>query len=359
MKWTSVLVLVAVLVTVTAVSPATGATGFGTSTDQVGDLDTDLVTISADVAANGTATFQIRYAIRLADENETQAFEELAADIEENESTYLDRFGDRMNATVAAAQTATDREMSIEEFAVEADTSSNVGPAYGLVTYSATWTGFAAVSNDQIRIGDAVEGLFIDSDTQFRLTWEESLTATTVDPDPTERSATSVVWEGPLEFQTDEPNVTLVQVTTTPPTEESTDSAPITTETTDQTEDGGFPLLLIAVILALAAIGGGWLWYRQDSRNVTPSHSGKTDESSSTPKSDDAAQSAALLSNEERVEQYLESAGGRAKQQEIVDALEWTEAKTSQVLSEMEEAGSIEKFRIGRENVVKLAETED
>jgi uncharacterized membrane protein len=47
------------------------------------------------------------------------------------------------------------------------------------------------------------------------------------------------------------------------------------------------------------------------------------------------------------------------KQQEIVSGLEWTEAKTSQVVNAMHEDGRIEKFRIGRENVVKLPEEGD
>jgi uncharacterized membrane protein len=66
-----------------------------------------------------------------------------------------------------------------------------------------------------------------------------------------------------------------------------------------------------------------------------------------------------LLSNEERVERLLERNGGRVKQQEIVSGLEWTEAKTSQVVNAMHEDGRIEKFRIGRENVVKLPEEGD
>ncbi len=354
MKWISIAVLVAVLVSGTAVSPAMGASGFGTAPAQVGDLEADLVTITADVNANGTATFRIRYAIRLADENESQAFEAVATDIQENESRYLDRFGDRMNATVDAAASATDREMAIGDFAVEANTSSSFGPEYGLVTYSATWNGFAAVSDSQIRVGDAVEGLFIDSDTQFRLTWAESLTATSVDPEPSDQTATSVVWEGPLEFQDEQPAVILVEQTTAPPAVETTEDTPTTT---DEPDDGGLPFLPIAGIGVIIALGWGWLWNRGRSEPSQTASEGDLEGSSS--ESDEAVPPSDLLSNEERVEAYLESVGGRAKQQEIVEALDWTEAKTSQVLSEMAADETIEKFRIGRENVVKIADGEE
>jgi len=44
------------------------------------------------------------------------------------------------------------------------------------------------------------------------------------------------------------------------------------------------------------------------------------------------------------------------RQQEVVAETGWTEAKTSQVVGEMREAGTIETFRLGRENVLKLAD---
>jgi uncharacterized membrane protein len=65
-----------------------------------------------------------------------------------------------------------------------------------------------------------------------------------------------------------------------------------------------------------------------------------------------------LLSNEERVEQFLESQGGRAKQQAVVEALGWTEAKTSQVVKQMREDDRLDSFRIGRENVLKLPDAD-
>jgi len=46
-------------------------------------------------------------------------------------------------------------------------------------------------------------------------------------------------------------------------------------------------------------------------------------------------------------------------QAEIADRLDWSSSKTSRVTSEMADAGDIEKLRIGRENVIDLAEDED
>ena len=42
------------------------------------------------------------------------------------------------------------------------------------------------------------------------------------------------------------------------------------------------------------------------------------------------------------------------KQQEVAEALEWTDAKTSQVVGDLRDAGDLESFRLGRENVLTL-----
>jgi uncharacterized membrane protein len=56
------------------------------------------------------------------------------------------------------------------------------------------------------------------------------------------------------------------------------------------------------------------------------------------------------------VRRLLESRDGRMRQQEVVAETGWTEAKTSQVVGEMRGAGTIETFRLGRENVLKLTD---
>ncbi|MFC7045278.1 helix-turn-helix transcriptional regulator [Halobacteriaceae archaeon GCM10025711] len=47
------------------------------------------------------------------------------------------------------------------------------------------------------------------------------------------------------------------------------------------------------------------------------------------------------------------------KQQEIVEELDWSEAKTSQVVGTLRDDGEIEVFRLGRENVLRLPDDED
>ncbi|CDK40607.1 uncharacterized protein BN903_57 [Halorubrum sp. AJ67] len=47
------------------------------------------------------------------------------------------------------------------------------------------------------------------------------------------------------------------------------------------------------------------------------------------------------------------------KQSDVVEELGWSKSKTSRVLSRMADAGGVEKLRIGRENVIDLADGDD
>lgn len=66
-----------------------------------------------------------------------------------------------------------------------------------------------------------------------------------------------------------------------------------------------------------------------------------------------------LLTNTEYVREILIGNGGRVKQQQIVEETDWSKAKVSRVLSELEEDGTIERVRIGRENIVDYVGTEE
>ncbi|PSQ56703.1 hypothetical protein BRD22_04940, partial [Halobacteriales archaeon SW_8_68_21] len=61
-----------------------------------------------------------------------------------------------------------------------------------------------------------------------------------------------------------------------------------------------------------------------------------------------------LLSNEEQVLRLVESKGGRMKQKRVAEELDWTAAKTSQVVTGLRDEGDLDGFRLGRENVLSL-----
>lgn len=60
------------------------------------------------------------------------------------------------------------------------------------------------------------------------------------------------------------------------------------------------------------------------------------------------------LRNEELVLQHLSDHEGTTWQTHVMAELGWSSSKTSRVLAEMEDAGAIRRYRIGRQNAVFL-----
>ncbi len=67
------------------------------------------------------------------------------------------------------------------------------------------------------------------------------------------------------------------------------------------------------------------------------------------------AEQTEFLTDRERVRQLINENGGRMKQSEIVDAVDWSKAKVSRLLADLEEDGVVTKLRLGRENLVCLS----
>ncbi|MFC6787524.1 helix-turn-helix transcriptional regulator [Halobaculum halobium] len=93
-----------------------------------------------------------------------------------------------------------------------------------------------------------------------------------------------------------------------------------------------------------------------DGPTETPSDSGGgSGEDAATEREEDLE----LLSDEERVERLLGEHGGRMRQGTIVDETGWSDAKVSQLLSAMADDERVEKLRLGRENIISLADGDD
>lgn len=308
--------------------------------------DPDTVLLTAELHADGSATWQVRYNFLLDDENATAAFESLQEDIRTNRSRFEAQFERRIQPSIWAAENATGREMAMRNVTVETNRQT-IGQEYGVITYRFEWVGFARVDGSRIQAGDAIAGLFLDAETSLRVTWPDGYRSLAVEPEPHEARDAAVIWHGQYQFGSGEPRIV---VTDEPP------ESPGTTPDGRQGDglvgipSGWLPTVVIVLIAAIAA--AGWLSYRRTPGRGPDGQAGpqRTD-------SDDGGAEAPpeeLLSNEERVLRLLEDRGGRMKQQDVAAEFEWTDAKTSQVVSSLREDGEIESFRLGRENVLTL-----
>ncbi|MDY6819641.1 MAG: hypothetical protein SVG88_13360 [Halobacteriales archaeon] len=331
---------------------AGSASGFLTQTD----VDPDAVSLQVLLQPDGSAAWRIEYRVLLKDDNATAAFDSLQTDIRENRSAYVDRFASRITRTAAAAENTTGREMAIRNVSVQTSRQT-IGKRYGVITYTFEWTGFAAVDGDRLVVDRTLAGFFLDADTTLEMRWPPGYRVSAVSPSPTDRLERGVVWEGRLDFGQSGPQLT---VTTAPPTQTATESP----SPGAATSGGLTPATLgVAAIIALLIVGAGGWYYTQrstesDDADTTGGATGETATTESTDQSTEEPPSE-LLSNEEQVIRLLEANGGRMKQQDVAEELDWTDAKTSQVVSDLREAGDIESFRLGRENVLSLPEEDD
>jgi hypothetical protein len=353
----AVLLAVVVLVSATGVVGALGGDGPA----QV-DVETDSTTLNVDVSEDGTAAWEIVYRVELDDDNTTQAFDDLAADVEADSATYLDPFRDRMERTAAAAGNATGREMAVRNVAVETRRESQPQVEYGLLVYRFEWTNFATTGEGTVEAGDAIDRFFLDSETTLRLTAPEGYSAVSVTPEPTRAGDGEVVWEGQRDFDSGEPRVAFSRTTPTAASGAGGDSGD-TGGSDGETGDGGLPVAAVLVLGALLAVGV-WAYVRREGEpapDETAAAGGAGDDdtgSTAAEGTDNAGPPTELLSNEERVLRLLEDNGGRLKQKQVADDLDWTAAKTSQVVSDLRDEDEVESFRLGRENVLTLPDVE-
>ncbi|MFA9416299.1 hypothetical protein [Natrinema sp. HArc-T2] len=357
--------VVVVAVLLTGAGPVTAATGATDSAQarsspfalQQDGIDADEVQMDVALQPNGTAEWTLEFWVRLDDNESTTAFDSLQDDIRDDPENYTQTFAARMNETVATASNATGREMSADGFAVETERQS-FAREYGVVRYTLRWHGFAAVEGNELRAGDAIEGIYLDEGTRLLVTWPESYERTSVTPDPDDDREHAVIWRGgETDFVSGEPRIVVTA--------------------------GGSGLSTTTIAgVAVAAVGlgavGAW-WYRNRTSTVGPPADGdgepdRTSDPGSSPETATASAEATdesagpsatstpdmeLLSNEEQVHRLVRDNGGRMKQQAVVEELGWTDAKTSKVVSGLREEGELESFRLGRENVLSLPDADD
>jgi hypothetical protein len=346
------------------------------------EVEYDSTLLRIDLQEDGAADWTIEYRVNLDDENATEAFDSLQEDIRANRSEFEDQFAGRMNRTARAAENATDREMGIRNMSVETDRDEI--QQVGIVAYNFTWTNFAVANGDNLRAGDAISGLVLDSGTTLFFTWPDEYGNIDDTPDADEKSDGSATWFGRDAFANDEPRLVLERGAGTSNDGDTPtgDGPPGDGTTTAPPEEGGIDTLLLGigtVVLLILAAAAWFVWRREEGAPPGAASGGDAGGITSGAAGGETAAVAAedgeppngagsegtagppeeLLSNEERVIRVIQGNGGRMKQQQVVQELDWTDAKTSQVVGNLRDDGEVEVFRIGRENVLALPDETD
>jgi len=307
-------------------------------------LSPDSTLIRIDAAADGAAAWEIQYQFYLTEPGEREAFESYRQDVEANRSTYAEEFAADIRPTVRQAENDTGREMALSNVSVTVRRQRLAQPT-GIVTYRFGWSGFAGGDASTLRIGDAISGFYLGPDTRLTVTWPEAYRLDRVSPDPAETRRDRVAWQGELGFSSTAPRIVATTANELGPA-----------------SSGGFPLLAAGVaVLVLAALGAAGAFYVRirsgdgdDGGTVAGSTAGTA--AAGDDASSDDGPPADLLSDDERALSAIRDHGGRMKQQELADACDWGDSKTSRVVNRLRDDGEIEVFRLGRENVISLPE---
>jgi hypothetical protein len=301
----------------------------------------ETTTFRITVYGNGSATWAIEHRQPLKNDSQREQFRAFADRFETTETELFQTFKTDATRLAGLGSSATDRQMAARNIR----RSAVIDPAQnqGTVRMAFLWTNFTAQSGGQYIISDVFEGgFYIGEDQSMVIEHNGSLRFASVRPPPDSQSepdsiaaSQSVTWVGERSFNDSRPYIAL----------ESNGVG------------GGGLLWALVVVVVLLGLGGGLAWRSGAVRSPTGAVAG-TDTSSTdddTPQSDDDEIDPELLADDDRVLKLLEDNGGRMKQVDIVDATEWSKAKVSMLLSEMDDEGEISKLRVGRENIISIA----
>jgi hypothetical protein len=324
------------------------------------DVAAATTTFDVDLRADGDADWTVRTTIPIDTDDERAGFRSYGERFEDGEVSASPGVAFFESAAEASSEAA-GREMEITN--VERDYA--VGEDQGTLLLRFHWTNFLAPDGDGYELGDALlteDGTWLrslESGQQIRIQTppgyeiQRSIEA--------RQQNDSLVVAGPESFDPQEFSVTYAAEPGS--NSESPGSPDDPTEGFDPLVVGLLGLLFVAVIVLAV-----WRWRGGEpiAEVANGGHSPPPTEAS-----EEASEPAApepteepgvdpeLLSDEERVEALLERNGGRMRQADIVEETDWSDAKVSQLLSRMADEGSVEKLRLGRENVISLPDGED
>lgn len=335
---------VAVLVIGLLVGGLVAPVATGGSVGQQSQPEIDNTVTRIEVAENGSARWTVRIRTRLDTDQQVDEYVAFQARFRNDTAAYLGPFRTRMRGVVANAENATGRRMRARDFA--ASTSIQEVPRrWGVVTYEFTWTNFAAREEGEVVVGDVFGGgFFIAANDTLQVVAPDGFAATRIDPDPDRRDGGVVAWTGREDFADGRPTVAFAPAG-------------------GQTGEGGSVLDGIAgaavvglVVVVLLGLGGAVLYRRRRRSRGAPGPTERTGgETGDVPAvGGDAQGASAVLTDEERILDLLEANGGRMRQAAIAEEFDWSASKTSRVVGQMAEEGSVEKLQLGRENLVSL-----
>jgi len=238
----------------------------------------------------------------------------------------------RVVSLVEAAQNMTQRAMAADEN--EFSLSSNFSGSYVTVEYRFYWQNFSRIENTSIIVGDLfqVKNFFdqLYGDGQIYLRYPPEYVVQQASPTPYKRddSLHTLMWLGTTDFVEGQSTIILKEQ---PPASGFMDAI-------------GQNVLIIASLIVLA-VGSSMTVYMFKRRKRKRTREALTSEQSAFPE---------IESDEDKIVNLLKSSTKGLYQSAIAEQFRFSRAKTSQLLTALENKGVVKRQKKGREKIVVL-----
>jgi len=239
-------------------------------------------------------------------------------------------FQEKIFTLVDAASALTGREMAISEDSLQINTT--ISSASRITEYSFIWQNFSIVHDGELRFGDVFEvnNFFgqLYGDAALELSYPSDYSVKSVSPPPNERqdAAQTLRWARTHDLASG------VSVILT--------RAPSNGFSDNISQYG--PIVVALVVGVTVSLLGFFVVKRRRNKGENASSA--------------ILGASPIESEEDKVLKLLKSSGGSMRQSEITERCRFSKAKTSQLLTALENNGIITRYKKGRDKIVTLKE---
>ena len=234
-------------------------------------------------------------------------------------------FQQRILDLVDSAASVSHREMSLDFDSLQIDTETSAESK--TTEYVFNWLNFSIIQNQLITFGDvfSVENFFgqLYGDAALKITYPPNFAVKSVSPELNERDnqTQTLVWFRTQDFVSGNPSIVLTS------------------------GSGGDWLLYLAVSIVTVAVGvsiASFFVFRKRKSNAKAATTASLTATS------------LVETDEDKIIKIIKSAGGTMRQSVITEQTRFSKAKTSQLLTALEQKGVVTRHKKGRDKIVSF-----
>ncbi|MBN1245073.1 MarR family transcriptional regulator [Candidatus Bathyarchaeota archaeon] len=274
----------------------------------------------------------IQYQVQMNNDNSAAWVITQVSDINATIDTW-EGFQQKIFNLADAATKATNREMAIEPESIQMETAISWETQSKTTEYRFKWLNFSTTENDKIVFGDVFQvpeffsQLYGDGPLQITYPFNSTIISVAPTPDNQDDDLQKLEWYRTQDFINGKPSIIFGLKS------QNGVSWPQST------------LIAAVSATALAASLIGFYLFRRNRQKTKDAPTAATFAGATLTESD-----------EDKILKTIQSSGGSLNQTAIAEQCRFSKAKTSQLLTALEQKGVIKRFKKGRDKIVMLTE---